>query len=599
MLLELRIANLAIIDEAEISCGPGLNILTGETGAGKSIVIDALGLLIGERAATEQVGNAASGKAIIEGFFDLSHANAAQKYLQAQDIELDENQLLIAREVSSDGRSRVRLNGRLATAATLRELGSHLLDLHGQHEHQLLLRPESHLGFLDAFGPAAHRKKQEIARSKYFEWREVQKRLTDLTRDEQQRAQRLDMLQFQAEEIDAIAPQAGEDSELQDERSRLMNAEKLRAAASLCRDAMQGGDEPGALELLRQSLKAGREIETYDSSVAAWVEELQSAIYGIEDAASEAASYADTLDADPLRLEEIEVRLHRLNRLKRKYGDSIDTVLAHRAQIAGELADLSISEDELHGLSEEVARRHGIWKEAAESLSQSRRELALQFSEAVVTHLRTLAMERARFEVHFERDENGSPDGCDRVEFLLSANPGQQPRPLSRIASGGEISRVMLALRSVLSGSHHQSTSDEAAGGVPVIIFDEIDVGIGGVTAEAVGEKMQELARSFQVFCVTHLPQIARRADRHYRVKKEADADATRVEVQLLNGDERVRELARMMGRESDANLRHAQELLDDGAAANSAASNGASKSSKNGVAVKSGGRAKKKASAS
>ncbi|MDF2440918.1 MAG: repair protein RecN [Abditibacteriota bacterium] len=576
MLLELRIANLAIIDETEISCGPGLNILTGETGAGKSIVIDALGLLIGERAASEQVGTASSGKAIIEGFFDVSAAPLAQKYLQEQEIELDDKQLLIAREVSSDGRSRVRLNGRLATAATLRELGSHLLDLHGQHEHQLLLRPESHLGFLDAFGSGAHNQKQELTRTKYFEWREVQKRLNDLTRNEQQRAQRLDMLQFQAEEIDTIAPQAGEDSELLDERSRLMNAEKLRSAASLCRDALQGNEEPGALELLRQALKAGREIEGYDSSVSEWIEELQSAIYGIEDAASEAASYADKLDADPMRLEEIEVRLHRLTRLKRKYGDSIDTVLAHRAKIAGELAGLSISEDELHGLSEEVTRRQGVWKSAAEALSQSRHELAQRFSEAVVSHLRTLAMERARFEVHFERDENGSANGFDRVEFLLSANPGQPPRPLSRIASGGEISRVMLALRSVLSGTHRSTSKstdvetanvNEAAGGVPVIIFDEIDVGIGGVTAEAVGEKMQELARHFQVFCVTHLPQIARRADRHYRVRKEADAHATRVEVQLLSGDERVRELARMMGRESDANLRHARELLNDGAA--------------------------------
>jgi DNA repair protein RecN (Recombination protein N) len=349
---------------------------------------------------------------------------------------------------------------------------------------------------------------------------------------------------------------------------------------------MQGDEEPGALALLRQALKAGREIESFDGSVTGWVEELQSAIYEIEDAASEAAAYADTLDADPLRLEEIEARMHRLSRLKRKYGDSIERILSYREEIADELAKLSVSEEELGGLREEVAQQQAEFRRAAEDLSHSRRELAKQFSSAVVKHLQSLAMERARFDVHFARDENGSPDGIDVVEFLLSANPGQPPRPLARIASGGEISRVMLALRSVLgerthsdgSTSHGKAKSkkskaaqnggaaemDEAAGGVPIIIFDEVDVGIGGVTAEAVGEKMQELARRFQVFCVTHLPQIARRADRHYQVRKESDAEQTRVRVQLLQEDERVRELARMMGRESEANLRHARELLHD-----------------------------------
>jgi DNA repair protein RecN (Recombination protein N) len=592
MLQELRISNLAIIDAAELQCGPGLNILTGETGAGKSIVIDALGLLIGERAASEQVGAHQSGKALVEGIFDVSRAGQAQKYLQEQEIDLDDNQLIIAREVSADGRSRVRLNGRLTTAAILRELGSHLIDLHGQHDHQMLLRPESHLGFLDAFGGQEHIALQEKARGKYFEWRSIQKRLNELTSNEQQRAQRLDMLQFQADEIDSVAPQPDEDTALQDERSRQMNAEKLRSAASLCRDALQGDEEPGALALLRQALKAGREIEGYDNSVSSWIEELQSAIYEIEDAASEAAAYADKMEADPLRLEEIEVRLHRLNRLKRKYGDSIDRILQHRAHIAEELASLSVSEEELGSLREEVEGKHAEFIAAADALSHSRRQLAQQFSAAVVSHLQSLAMERARFDVHFERDNNGSVDGVDRVEFLLSANPGQPPRPLARIASGGEISRVMLALRSVLgdrqnagqstlvasNGSKSKSKKvskaaqngapspelDESAGGVPIIIFDEVDVGIGGVTAEAVGEKMQELARRFQVFCVTHLPQIARRADRHYQVHKESDAEHTRVRVSLLEGDNRVRELARMMGRESEANLRHARELLHD-----------------------------------
>ncbi|HVF11256.1 MAG TPA: DNA repair protein RecN, partial [Abditibacteriaceae bacterium] len=537
----------------------------GETGAGKSILIQALALLVGERAAAEHVGQsgAAEGvpaRALVEGSFDVSRLPQAITYLNEQDIPLDDAQLIITREISTDSRSRVRINGRLATAATLRELGGLLVDLHGQHEHQLLLRAESHLGFLDAFGDAKHAALRSTVREKYEAWRTAQRRLDEVTRDEQQRAQRLDMLQFQADEIDAATLQPDEDTELMDERARLMNAEKLRDAASLCRDALLGGDEPGALVLARQALKAARDIEAVDGSVAAWVRELESAIYELEDAAAEAREYTDTLEADPLRLEEIEARLQLLNRLKRKYGDSLERVIAYRAEIESELQRLNLSEEELSALREASSQHRAAFVQQAEELSQARYELAQRFCAEVVAHLQTLAMERTRFEVNFERDEGGSPDGIDRIEFLISANPGQPLRPLARIASGGEISRVMLALRSVLSNAGR--SNEEAAKRVPIIVFDEIDTGIGGVTAEAVGEKMQELAHCFQVFCVTHLPQIARRADRHYRVLKESDEERTNVSVNLLKGDDRVRELARMMGRESQANLRHARELL-------------------------------------
>ena len=574
MLQELKISNLAIIEEAEIACGPGFNVLTGETGAGKSIVIDALGLLMGERAAAEQVGP--SGRAVIEGCFDLADAPLARKYLQEREVQSEDFSLIVTREVSADGRSRVRLNGRMATAATLRELGATLIDLHGQHDSQALLKPESHLGFLDAFGDAAHQAQLEAARGKYLEWRRAQKRLDDLTRDEQARAQRLDMLRFQVEELDNAALAENEDALLLDERARLLNAEKLREAAGSCRDFLLGGEgeetgaEAGAVSLLRSALKSAREIEGVDKGVAEWVERLQGALYEMDDIASEAASYAEALEADPARLEEIEARLHLLSRLKRKYGDSVERILAHREKIGRELGRLSVSEDELAGLHEEVGTlRQAFVKEAA-VLSKARRALAEGFERQVVRHLHSLAMEKARFEVRFEADESGGASGADRVEFLLSANPGQAVRPLSKIASGGEISRVMLALRSVLGDKGREPSTPQAQGSeenrarVPVLIFDEVDVGIGGVTAEAVGEKMQELARSFQVFCVTHLPQIARRADRHYRVLKSSDEERTLVQVKPLDDEERVRELARMMGRESEANLSHARELLDE-----------------------------------
>jgi DNA repair protein RecN (Recombination protein N) len=562
MLHELRISNLAVIARADIAFGPGLNVLTGETGAGKSILISALGLLIGERAASEQVSGE---RAFVEGVFDLSKSPQARAFLDEQGIELEDGStLIVAREISSEGRNRVRLNGRLATASTLRDLGNLLVDLHGQHEHQLLLRPESHLGFLDAFGDAKHAELREAVRAAWEAWRAAQRRLDEITRSEQQRAQRLDMLQFQAQEIDALAPESNEDEKLSEERARLMNAEKLRGAAALCRDALQGEEEPGAVGLAQRALQAAREIEKYDSGAAAWIGELQSAIYQLEDAAAEARAYADALEADPLRLEDIEARLHRLNRLKKKYGDSLEEVLAYRARIEDELQRLNLSEAQLDELRAQAERLSDEYARVAEQLSHARRALAEKFARKVAAQLQTLAMERAQFEVHFERDEAGGAHGMDRVEFLLSANPGQPPRSLARIASGGEISRVMLALRTVLAQTEYSSAATRApsSGKVPIIVFDEIDTGIGGVTAEAVGEKMQELARSFQVFCVTHLPQIAKRADFHLQVRKTTGTASTSVQVTALEGEARVAELARMMGKESAANLRHAREML-------------------------------------
>ena len=575
MLTELRINNLALIERAEIQPGAGLNVLTGETGAGKSILIHALGLLVGERATAEQVGPAKGDESVararVEGSFDLRHAPRALEFLRANDFPCDEMQVVIAREIGADGRSRVRINGQLATAATLRELGNVLVDVHGQHEHQRLLKVETHREFLDEFGDEKHQKLRASTREAFANWQGARRRLAELTSSDQQRAQRLDMLSFQAQEIDSAQLQPDEDSALADERARLMNSEKLRAAAAQCRDALLGDTEAGAATLIAQALRAAREIQTLDATVESWANELQSALYEIEDAAAEARSYADSLEADPLRLEELEERLHRINRLKRKYGDSLARVLAYRASIETELQSLNVSEEEMGELRAQEESLRGKYRAAAGALSKSRRALAKIFEREVLGHLRGLAMERTRLEVGFIDAEsgdatngdaaNGDAEGTDKIEFLFSANPGQPLRGLARIASGGEISRVMLALRSAMFSPQSDSP---AAGVVPVLVFDEVDTGIGGVTAEAVGEKMRELARGFQVFCVTHLPQIARRADHHFRVLKESDATTTRVSITPLEGEERVRELARMLGHESETTLRHAREILDD-----------------------------------
>lgn len=556
MLLELRISNFALIERAEIAPGAGFNTLTGETGAGKSILIQALGLLLGERAAAEQVG-AVQNKAIVEGAFDLAGAPRARHWLEENGFPIDDDALIVAREVEASGRSRVRLNGRLATATGLRELGSFLVDLHGQHENQQLLSSDAHLLFLDQFGDKSHAELKNRVGAAHKQWRVAARAVAELSRNEQARVQRLEALQDQAAEIDKAKLQPAEDDEIAEERARLMNAEGLRLSAAQCVGSLWGDEELGALGLARQGLKAARAIESHDSSIAEWVNQMQSAILDLEDTAESARAYAEALDADPARLEKIEARLHKINRLKRKYGASVAEVTEYRAQIETEIGELNLSDEQIADLKTEAAARKSEYYELADKLSDDRKQLATRFSAEVVEQLSGLAMEKARFEIGFERLEKAASDGIDRVEFLLSANPGQPLRPLTKIASGGEISRVMLGLRSVLRDT-------EAEHRVPIVIFDEIDAGIGGLTAEKVGEKMSQIARHHQVFCITHLPQIAKRADHHFRVVKAAGDAATTVDVTPLNGPARVEEMARMMGSESRANLEHAKTLLKD-----------------------------------
>ncbi len=556
MLLELRISNFALIERAEIAPGAGFNTLTGETGAGKSILIQALGLLLGERAAAEQVGNTQL-KAIVEGAFDLTNAPRARGWLEEHGFPIDDDALIVAREVEASGRSRVRLNGRLATATGLRELGSFLVDLHGQHENQQLLSPDAHLLFLDQFGDKNHAELKANVGAAHKLWRGAARAVAELSRNEQTRVQRLDTLQDQAAEIDKAKLVADEDDAIAKERARLMNAEGLRQNAALCAGSLWGDDELGALGLARQALKAARDLEATDSSIAEWVNQMQSAILDLEDTAESARSYAETLDADPARLEQIEARLNKINRLKRKYGASVADVLEYRAQIETEIGELNLSDEQIADLKIEAAARKAEYYELADKLSDDRKTLAKKFAEEVVEQLSGLAMEKARFEIGFERLEKAASNGVDAVEFLLSANPGQPLRPLAKIASGGEISRMMLGLRSVLRDTEIEHR-------VPIVIFDEIDTGIGGLTAEKVGEKMSQIAQHHQVFCITHLPQIAKRADHHFRVVKAAGDEATTVDVTPLDGPARVEEMARMMGSESRANLEHAKTLLKD-----------------------------------
>lgn len=556
MLLQLRIANLALIEQAELDTGPGLNILTGETGAGKSILVLALALLLGERAASEQVGQAPGGKAVVEGLFDLTDAPAVRTFLEANELADGNPELSIVREVLAEGRSRVRVNGHLGTAGLLRELANLLVDLHGQHEHQCLLQSSSHLEFLDACGAAPHHKLLREVQEAWALWHAALARRQELQQDESTRAQRLDLLTFQMQEIDEAALLPDEEDTLKEDRHRLQNVEHLRARAELCHDLLAGEDTPGALGLTQQAHKAAQQLQQDDPSVGEWLAALEQATANLQEVALEARHYLGSLEADPTRLEAMEARLHIISRLTKKYGD----VLAHREAIGAEFERLSAHEASLEEINGEVEAATAAYRKVAGALSKSRHRLQQTFEPAVQEQLRSLAMDHARFALRLEAAEPG-PNGADDGEFLFSANPGQPLKPLARIASGGEISRVMLALHTVRAAGGGDS------GTVPrVLIFDEIDVGIGGVTADSIGRKMKELAGSFQVFCVTHLPQLARYADRHYRVRKTAESEATTVTVDVLQGEARVHELARMLGHQegdaSDIALLHARKLL-------------------------------------
>ncbi|MCS6861967.1 MAG: DNA repair protein RecN [Abditibacteriales bacterium] len=592
MLLELRVSNLALIDHVELTFQPGLNVLTGETGAGKSILIHAIGLLLGERGAAEEVG---LGKraATVEGLFDIRNHPLSQQALSELGIPVEEDGMVVLsrREITADGRSRCRINGRMATVTMLRDIGRHLVDLHGQHEHQSLLRVEAHLDFLDAFAGDPCQRLRAQFREVYHALKDAEGRLRALLFDEKQRAQRVDMLQFQMQEIDAAQLGADEDTRLIEERARLVNAEKLRQAAQACLSLLAGGEGVGAMDAVGRAVALLRDMQSAESAAAAWTETLQTALYQLQDVAHELRTYLDKLEADPARLEEIEARLHLLTRLKRKYGDTIEQILQHRVRIEEELQSLLHRDAQVAELEQQRAALRQQLAALGQQLSDARRKAARNFEEAVVTHLKSLAMDNVKFAVQIEplprrdnlshdgsigarraaadsaatasratgRDDDGgdfhfTERGMDHIEFLLSPNPGQPLRPLARIASGGELSRVMLALKTALSRRHE----------IPVLIFDEIDVGIGGAAAEAVGVKLKELAQYAQVFCVTHLPQIARYADAHFSVRKDTTEERTTVTVTRLSEQERVHELARMLGgaQVTEATLRHAAELV-------------------------------------
>lgn len=572
MLRELRIEDFALIDRLEIAFGPGFTVFTGETGAGKSIIIDALNAALGERVGAEAIREGAD-SARVEGTFDLPASEHAPAAAREAGLGSEDATVALSRTIAP-GRSTYRLNGQTRSLAALRAVSVGLADIHGQHEHQTLIHEENHLRFLDTYGSPEHLKLVEEYRSAYAELSEARRALERLVMDERTRAQRLDLLRFQVQEIEEAGLAPDEEEQLSAERERLLHTEKLRTGVGEAYAALEGemDEEGGALHALQRASETVAELAEIDAELAPSAQGLREAAYQAEEASRALRDYVERLEADPQRLEQIEARLHLIAGLKRKYGDSVRDILKHLDEAAAEVEALEGAEQS----AEELEARIGPLAEAAgrvaQALSAARRELAERLAGHVEQELRPLGMDKARFEVQIEADadEAGLPDdqgrrwaadatGIDRVRFMLSANVGEPLRPLAKVASGGELSRLMLVFKSICSRGAE----------IPTIVFDEIDVNIGGHTAHAVAEKLVAVSKHAQVLCVTHLPQIARLADRQIRVEKAVQGGRTVVRATELSETERVQELARMLGDKEAATVarQHAEEMLKEASA--------------------------------
>ncbi len=550
MLQFLNISNIALIDDMQVEFESGLNLLTGETGSGKSIIVDALGVLIGGRFTSELL-KSGSERGSIEGLFSVTPNAELEALLENAGLERT-NELIIRREISSTGRNKIFINNQLATHSLLRDLRPFLVDIHGQGDQQTLFNPETHLELLDAFaGNGALR--DEVAEA-YQRWTSLRRELDSLRHDEAEKFQLVDTLKFQIAELEHAQLSISEDDRLDEERRRLANVEKL---TTLCQSSYSRiyEDDDAALTRVRQSLKELEELAEYESSFKDYIEGLESARAVLEDLSFSLRDFADRLEFSPSRLAEIEDRLAELSRLKRKYGGSIEAALDHLARAEDRLRQIETSDEREKELSSEIAAARERYLDRAGKLHKERVRAAKQFEKAVEKGIVEVALDRARFQVQVsDKVESAGHKGIDHTEFYFSANVGEEVKPLARVASGGEASRLMLVLKTVANGSQFPRT----------IVFDEIDTGIGGRVSEAVGLKLKKLSQTNQVLCVTHQPQIARFADSHLVVQKEALKGRTQVSVGKLDRAGRIEELARMLtGAEiTDSARRHAKELL-------------------------------------
>ncbi|WP_400242280.1 DNA repair protein RecN [Niallia sp. JL1B1071] len=552
MLSELSIKNFAIIDSLSISFKKGLTVLTGETGAGKSIIIDAINLLVGGRGSAEFVRHGEE-KAEIEGLFYIEDGHPCFRKMNEFGIDIDEGTIVLRRDIALSGKSVCRINGKLITISVLREIGSTLIDIHGQHEHQELMDETKHLQLLDTFAMGELAPVLEEYEEIYRSYTQTHKKLMNLTENEQQMAQRLDLLQFQFNEIESAHLKLNEDEELLEEKKKLSNFEKIYDSIQTGYTALRG--EQKGLDWLGEVMGNMEEAASLDTEYKDMAESVSNSYYILEDIARQMRSALDYLEYDPERLNEIETRLNEINTLKRKYGKTVSEILEYAAKIEEELETLQNKETHIDLLENELASLKKDLLVEAKELNILRRKAADRLTDSIHQELKELYMEKTIFEVRIHANENNvTKKGIDEVEFYISTNPGEPLKPLSKIVSGGELSRMMLALKSIFS--KHQ--------GVTSIIFDEVDTGVSGRVAQAIAEKIHHVSVDSQVLCISHLPQVAAMADTHLFIAKKIEDGRTSTSVTPLVQQEKIKEIGRMIsGAEiTELTKKHAKELL-------------------------------------
>lgn len=544
MLKELRIRNLAIIDDLAVRFGEGLNVLTGETGAGKSIIVDSLGLALGSRAQSDLVRSGEK-EAVVQAYFEIEE----KKGFPDIGVDLSEG-LILRRALSAAGKSRAYINDTMVSQQTLAEVGRALVDIHGQHEHQSLFSVDKHRDFLDAFGK--FQDEHEGLEALYQDVEALKRQVTDLGQKAKEREQRLDFLRFQVHEIDAASLSIGEKEKLSEQKAILSNLGRLNELAETAYSELYSA-EGSCMERLSSIISKVKEMSSIDHSVSPVLNMLESAFPSIEDAAVSLRGYRDKYDFEPERLSWVEDRLDLLRKLEKKYGEGVEKIIRYRDDADRELKGLEHIDEKLDALEVDLNAKEVMLLDAAGSLSDKRKNAAPEMETLIRKELKELAFSNAEFIIDIKKQAISS-HGMDRVEFLFSANPGEPPKPLLKIASGGELSRVMLALKSILADFDS----------IPVLIFDEVDAGIGGKTAESVGKKLKAIANKRQVLCTTHLPQIASMGDCHLKTEKGQKGERVYVEVKELTGKERLNEVARMLsGKITEVSLKHAKELIE------------------------------------
>lgn len=546
MLESLEIRDFALIEQIKIDWSRGLNIVTGETGAGKSIVMDALSAVLGGKVGPQFIRIGAE-RARIEATF--APTPRVEAWLKSQElVDEDSKSLTVSREITKQG-SKVRINGTLVNHSHLQELRSFLITVHAQHEARTLMSPQSQLEMLDSLGTEVHRKMIEEVRLLHSQRKELLAEIADLEMSEQERTRRLDFATFQLEElIEADLTEPDEDEKLSQDQNRLGNARQLEEAVSVARMLLNGegdadsDDSKPALDSLQEALSALEKAERYDSTIQALTEPLKTALFHLEETVGELRRYRDSLDLDPEALNDLESRLSLLTGIKKKYGPTLESAIATRDALKIEVDNLTHSTEKIDQLKIEEADLYTRLLKVAENLSASRQKLAESLAAKVEKELKDLGMERAAFRIQVERIEEAQQSGLDRLEFLIAPNPGQPPMSLSKIASGGELSRMMLAVKSIFARGDH----------VPTVIFDEIDTGMSGKALQAVRDKLTVLSKSHQILCITHQPIIAAVADNHLEVSKKQTANQTNISVRPLTGDDRLKQLAQMASGEGD-----------------------------------------------